>query len=485
MAGIDVGRVVDDKVFHDNAAAVDAVGVGWVRLNLRLDSWTSPTDPGWFETYDRVVDDYLARGITVYALINDEATGSTQPHGSDAWIADFVGDAVTIIDHFKNRIRVFEIINEPNDWAGGTSARFTPHQFAKILQDTYLAVKHDGGHAGDRCWDVTLVSGPLFSFDGTTAAQYLADTYTAGRTQLAWDYTRMVTGSFPLDGVGYHLYVAQGPDSSTADVRTQTLANVNAIGSVITARDPGKQIWVSEYGWEAEVVGEAGQAERLAAGFGAMADSGHVALALYFNYQDFPGASYGIVDGAAQPRTSAAMLGSLSGLPRRARNVAIAASEVAPGELGEVTVTVRNDGTTAWDAGVRLAAAPGCPDATEPNAIAWEPADGYANGLADARVFLPHAVAPGESVELRVPIRAPAGEGDYRFAARLVDEGVAFFGPTVAATVSVRARPAPPPSDGDHAAGDRAGCGAGGPGGLGTAWFVALALLAARRRWAC
>src|SRR5204862_818874 len=92
-AGLDIGRVVDDKVFHDNAAAVDAVGVGWVRLNLRLDAWTSPDDPEWLATYDRVVDDYLARGIQIYALINDESTRSTAPHGSDAWIADYVRDA--------------------------------------------------------------------------------------------------------------------------------------------------------------------------------------------------------------------------------------------------------------------------------------------------------------------------------------------------------------------------------------------------------
>src|SRR5688572_7696913 len=138
-----------------------------------LDDWTAPDDDTprgpdqltWFQAYDRIVDDYLARGIQIYALINDEAIYSTLPHGSDEWIAEYVQNAVKIVDHFKNRIRVYEIINEPNDWAGGTTARFTPRAYAKILQDTYFAVKHDAGHIDDRCWQVKLVSGPLFSFD--------------------------------------------------------------------------------------------------------------------------------------------------------------------------------------------------------------------------------------------------------------------------------------------------------------------------------
>src|SRR5690349_1357849 len=76
-AGIDVGHVVDGAVVHDNVDIVDSTGVGWVRVNMRLDDWTSPDDDTrrgpeqltWFETYDRVVDAYLARGIAVYALI--------------------------------------------------------------------------------------------------------------------------------------------------------------------------------------------------------------------------------------------------------------------------------------------------------------------------------------------------------------------------------------------------------------------------------
>jgi len=59
---------------------------------------------------------------------------------------------------------------------------------------------------------------------------------------------------------------------------------------------------VSEYGWQAGVVGPDVQAARMQAGYEAMRDSGVVEGAIYFNYQDFPGASYGIVDDAGAPR---------------------------------------------------------------------------------------------------------------------------------------------------------------------------------------
>jgi hypothetical protein len=449
-AGLDVGRIVDGAVVHDNNAVVDSTGTPWIRLNLRLDDWTAPDDDTrrgpdeltWFEAYDRVVDDYLARGIQVYALINDEAVYSRAPHGSDAWIADYVQNAVEIVDHFKNRIRVFEIINEPNDWAGGTSARFSPRAYAKILQDTYLAVKHDAGHLADRCWQVQLVSGPLFSFDGTSGAEYLEQAYAIGTSQLAWDYTRAETGSYPLDGIGYHLYVAQGLDSSTADVRTRMHENLGAVWDVVTAYEGAatdKRIWVSEYGWEAGVVGDSVQAERMQAGFAAMNELGTVALALYFNFQDFPGASYGVFDAAMQPRPAAAVLDTLASAPRRARVVDVQLPTLAAGELGDAIVTLENRGEEPWTDDFRLASAPGCPEAAYANQIAWEPEDGYTNSVLDARVFLPHPVAPGESVALHVPLRAPVEPGTYTFAARMVQEGVEMFGPTVTGTVTVLA----------------------------------------------
>ena len=505
-AGLDVGHAVENGAVQDVFDQVDATGARWVRINMRLDAWNAPDDATphgpdgltWFQAYDRVIDTYLARGIQVYALINDESVSSDLDHSSPEWIALYVQNAVKIVDHFKNRVRVYEIINEPNDYAGGTSARFAPATFAEILQDTYLAVKHDAGHIDDRCWQVQLVSGPILSLDGNDGASYLDQTYDAGRNQLAWDYTHQVTGSYPLDGIGYHVYVAQGSDSTLDDVGANTTANLDALWSVIAARegsDTGKQIWLSEYGWRADLVGDDGQAQRLAAGFDAMAQSGHVATAMYFNYQDFPGNEWGVYDASGQRRPSAdtlAQIADANAPDRAARLVSVVAPPLAPGQTGTIDVTLVNRGGTTWSDGVRLGAAPGCPEAATDNAIAWTPADsdGYANGIEDARIYLAQDVPPGGSVTVHVPVTAPAQAGTYTFAARMVEDGVGWFGPTVTAQVVVAAAGAGGPDSGmGGGSGSGSGSGSGAGGGCAAGgdhvglWGFAAALgIVCRRR---
>ncbi|MBA2541636.1 MAG: cellulase family glycosylhydrolase, partial [Deltaproteobacteria bacterium] len=445
-AGIDAGWVVANGEPVDRVAVIDTLGVRWVRVNFRLDAWASPADPTphgtegmtWFAAYDRAIDAFIARGYQVYGLINDEAVATDHPHGSAPWIADYVANATQIIDHFKDRVRVYEIINEPNDWAGGSSSRVSPRAFASILQDTYLAVKRD--HADDRCWQVDLVSGALFSFDDNSSDDYLAQVYAIGRTELAWDYTREVTGSFPLDGIGYHIYAAQGSDSPVSDVGASMRANLAAIRSVVAANDVSKPLYVSEWGFRADAVGDQGQADRLEAGFDALHAEGDVALGLYFSLQDFPDNPWGVFDDAMNRRPSAdrlAEVGAVLGPPRGAAVIEVATSSIEAGQLGEITVTLENRGTGPWSSDVRLGAATGCPDAAGLNELSWEPDAGYANGIADARVFLDREVAPGEVIEVRVPVRAPSQAGTYAFAARMVQEGVEWFGATAKATIDV------------------------------------------------
>ena len=210
-----------------------------------------------------------------------------------------------------------------------------------------------------------------------------------------------------------------------------------------------------------------------------MDEFGKVALALYFNFQDFPGASYGVFDGANQPRPAASMLKTLASTERRARIVSVSLPTLEPGALGDVVVTLENRGSDDRGAtGSGSRARPVVPRPRTANAIAWEPAAGYANSIVDARVFLPHAVAPGDTVEIHVPVRAPAEPGDYTFAARMVHEGVELFGPTVSGnvTVTVGSRS----DNGEDEAGARGGCWASGD----TSWWLVLALgfLRGRRR---
>ena len=64
---------------------------------------------------------------------------------------------------------------------------------------------------------------------------------------------------------------------------------------------------------------------------------------------------------------------------------------------------------------------------------------GYANGVDDARITLGAGGAPAADATFTFAITAPASAGDYVLAARMVRDGVAWFGDTFRKTIHVEA----------------------------------------------
>ncbi len=206
-----------------------------------------------------------------------------------------------MIDRYKDRVRVFETINEPNDWAGGTSARVPAAAFARLHARLYDDVKQ--AHAADACWQVSLLTGPLFSFDDVASADYLDATIASGRGGGRWKALRDALGHDPIDGVGYHLYVAQGSGSPRAQVGIKGSANLDAVRSVLDKYGLGdRKVWVSEIGWRVPDVDEATQADRVDAMFETLGKRADVASLQWFSIQDFPGNAWGLfrADGFAE-----------------------------------------------------------------------------------------------------------------------------------------------------------------------------------------
>lgn len=123
-------------------------GSSWVRVNFILGPWLAPDDPTphgaegltWFETYDRIIDSYLEQGVRIYGLIGLEAVRIPDGIGdhraylqTEEYTNLYVTNWIRILEHFRDRVRVVESINEPNDWAGGSSAIFPPSAFARLL----------------------------------------------------------------------------------------------------------------------------------------------------------------------------------------------------------------------------------------------------------------------------------------------------------------------------------------------------------------
>jgi hypothetical protein len=316
---------------HIDPSAIARLGVDTVRVNCILGPWSSPNDTAlfsgrtWFETYDAIVDGFLAEGIDSYLLIGSEAvTGSSRAaFATDAWTQSYAANFLAVVDHFRDRVSVYETFNEPNDWAGGTSSQVEPRWFAYQLQEIFLAVKYGpgGAHLSDPGYqDLTIVSGPLFAHDigGSPSPQdgYWTQTRQAGINgdaaipDLDWSSVHTLTGSYPCDGLGYHIYVLGESDDPSA-ISARYTQMLNAIWSSFTALEgagTSKRIWLSEFGWNRDslttglgaTAAPSAQGRNLETAMNLLRSDARVAQGHWFSLVDFGGIgdTWGVHSGA-------------------------------------------------------------------------------------------------------------------------------------------------------------------------------------------
>lgn len=299
LVSLDPGAPISETTgqIYLNASYIRASGARYARVNFILGPWSSPTDTTrrgpqsltWKETYDQIINNLVAQGIEVYALIGAQAVRSSSSLNSSQYVSDYAANFTTIVGQFKDRVRVYESFNEPNDWAGGTTAQVTPYYFARMLKSIYQSVKIDNGHLNDPSWQVTLVSGPLFSHDQDTVASYFSQVYQEGISKLGWNAFKTSYGTYPLDGIGYHIYVALGSNTEQAVINAEN-KNLNAIWATITSyegMDTPKRLWISEWGWNTAYISEAEQARNLTLVFNLYKNDSRIAFANWFQISDF------------------------------------------------------------------------------------------------------------------------------------------------------------------------------------------------------
>jgi hypothetical protein len=314
-------------------------GARYVRLNFRLGAAADWTDAHLLAGYDTVVQDYLNAGLQVLGLVTAEATHSTQAdwtannrentpgaNGDNAFISNtYVAGALQpLIAHFHDRIKIWELWNEPNSYASCSRTVCTgnsyiyPSNFAALLVDAYEAIKDPSGLGLS---DVTLVSGGLLghsiggALTATNAgATYLSDTFTMGITTTAtWAaFSASHGGRLPLDGIGQHIYVDQNLLTTATDVSAYYgwLHNAAAT-SPATSNEAPPPTYLTEAGWNTAppsagvpTLPQSIQAQNLDLLFSTTRGMGYVPQATWFDVQDIPGASlyFGLVDATGQPK---------------------------------------------------------------------------------------------------------------------------------------------------------------------------------------
>jgi len=445
---------------------VAETGTEYVRVNFILGPWSSPADAthhgsqnlSWFETYDIIINGFVSRGVKVYGLIGAEAVhSSTTNLNSDQYVNDYAANFVQIVGHFKDRVRVYEGFNEPNDWAGGTTAQVQPYWFAKMLEEIYRGVKINDGHKNDSSWQVTLVSGPVFSHDQDTVATYFNQVYSEGKNNLGWSEVKTMAGSYPLDGIGYHIYVAQG--SNNADtIRQKMLVNINAIWEVVQSNEETtttKKLWISEFGWRNDYVGsETAQAQNLETGFGVLLPDSRIQLATWFCLKDFPSGYYGLfrVSGTSDADKKPAWYSFNSiAIANRTPLDSFFLSNTLPKEMSAeetapISITIKNTGNLSWSGigeenPIRLSAGNENAQTGFLNSFIWSNFQygGYCVSPIDAKAFLGETVSPNQQTSISFSIKPPYKSGAFPFSARMFNsDSSEFFGDSIGNYILVR-----------------------------------------------
>lgn len=243
-----------------------ALGVEWVRLDL---GWASmePTKGtfNWSNT-DRVVDAVVARGLKVVAILHEtpkwaRAAGTDSvfyPPTDPADFADFAGRAVS---RYSNRVKVWEVLNEPN------ISRFwmpqpDPGAYTTLLKLAYSAIKKANASA------TVLSAGLSPAVDAETGSQVAPATF------LRKIYENGGKGSFDAVGIHPYSYPARPIDPTTE--QWNTFQRLPVFYDVMVRNGDGdKKLWVTEFGAPTgtgtEAVSEAEQAANITDAFRAMA----------------------------------------------------------------------------------------------------------------------------------------------------------------------------------------------------------------------
>jgi serine/threonine-protein kinase ATR len=449
------------------------------------DMATSGTEAQWWLDWDREYDDWVAAGLSVSASV--QFTHSSHPMATwdDPYTAAYTY-AEALARHFgptagTGSLGALEAGNEPWDY---------PADFYNAV----LAGFVEGAKAGDPA--ITVLPCALQAHDP------LAETATGGH----YIGARVDEATAAqLDALNIHAYSVRN-DESGVRVGVPPEHPGSSSRQVLNllrwrnANTPGLPVWLTEWGWDSDGVGEGCSGSECVSDEAAAAYA--VRGALFWNRLGLERATwffYGNIDGCDSLFCRSGLTGTLaSGFAPKRPYFALAGLRALLGELQVVGVIEESE--AAWV--YLLGGADGLPT----HLVGWTPTDPAAGAAATVWVDLPDEPvaaftlpgwdASGEEAPLPVreeaglrlelsahplfvALRAGGGDSGEAPDTDLSDEGEGGDdgAPDTAAA---------PGSDSPDAPGEKGGCGcASGGGSASLGPLLALALLARRRRPTC
>ncbi len=334
---VDAGWVISNSgannLTQTQASNYVAGKTGWLRVEFRLVNGNTAWNSAMLGYYDTAINIARTNGLQILALIDNTSWNGGQSawcansheinpgsNGDNSYVDGFAAGAVQpIIQHFHDRIKVYEIWNEPSTWStsstnGGvvsySGATYVyPSNFGWMLAKSWIAAHITLGYS-----DVKVISGGIFGTSalgasdpgGNSASNYLDAVYSQGTNVAVGSFSSAKSsyGSYPLDGIGQHLYIDYNVATTSADIQ-QYLDLIRGAYTKYEGANTAKKTYLTEFGWSTANVSQQTQANNLATAFIVIeAANSYVALASWFNWEDSPAANlyFGVFDqnGAAK-----------------------------------------------------------------------------------------------------------------------------------------------------------------------------------------
>lgn len=320
--GINAGAPVwNGRIAFDDAKAraIAETGCRTVRINFRLDG-RADWDREILTTYDAIIGNAVRYKIDVLGLLSNECVNQGQEQwnddadgdGMNEYVGRFADAAELLVNHYGDRIRRWEIWNEPSCWtqphwqenpqkAGGSY--ILPRVYAHLLVETCrrLSRSEDGAMRKDR--GISLVSGGLFAHEiggaFAHAMDYMQQVYDQADLwgAFAADFGRR----YPWDLFGYHFYLA----SDSAITPEQMDRYFEWVRRTQQANDDHAPILVTEFGWNSACKGgDEGQASNMRIAFDHLETLPFVVGAYWYQWSDDgPPQLWGLIraDGSRKP----------------------------------------------------------------------------------------------------------------------------------------------------------------------------------------
>ena len=212
------------KLMDQAAAMGQAAGVKWSREEF-LWNVVEP-EKGRFDWsfYDRVVDTAQRHGVSVYGLIDYWSTW-TKPYTREG-IEDYTRYCKALVGHYKDRIKHWEIWNEPNIffWSGPKEL------YPELLKAAYAAIKEADPEAKVLGCSTAGIDGAFIQ--------------------------KVTDAGAPFDILTVHPYRGSLADEGFIKELQDTAR--------LTARRDGRQkpVWITEMGWPTHLYGGVSEPEQ-------------------------------------------------------------------------------------------------------------------------------------------------------------------------------------------------------------------------------